>query len=239
MKALILEEYKHLVYTDFPEPQIGADEVLVQVKACGICGSDIHGYDGSSGRRIPPLIMGHEAAGVIAATGVNVIGWSLGERITFNSTDYCGRCFYCRRGQVNLCDNRRVLGVSTGEYRRHGAFAEFVSVPERILYRLPENVTFPQATVVEPLAIALHAVNLTPRRINDTVVVVGAGMVGLVVIQVLRVAGCGQIIAVDLDQSRLDLACQLGADIGCLSNHPDLHAMILERTEGSRRRLCL
>ena len=131
-----------------------------------------------------------------------------------------------------MCDNRRVLGVSTGEYRRHGAFAEFVSVPERILYRLPENVTFPQATVVEPLAIALHAVNLTHGRVNDTVVVVGAGMVGLVVIQVLRVAGCGQIIAVDLDQSRLDLACQLGADIGCLSNHPDLHAMILERTEG-------
>jgi L-iditol 2-dehydrogenase len=232
MKALLLEEYKRLVYTDFPEPQVGKDEVLIQVKACGICGSDIHGYDGSSGRRIPPLVMGHEAAGIITAVGADVSGWTPGERVTFDSTDYCGRCYYCRRGQVNLCDNRRVLGVSTGEYRRHGAFAEYVAVPERILYRLPENVSFPQATVVEPLAIAVHAVDLTPRRVDDSIVVVGAGMVGLVVIQVLRNAGCGQIIAVDLEQSRLDLACQLGADVGWLANRPDLTAMIQDKTEG-------
>src|SRR5512143_381423 len=121
MKALMLTEYKHLAMTDFPVPEAGLEEVLIEVKACGICGSDIHGYDGSSGRRIPPLIMGHELSGVISAVGPGVTGWKVGERVTCDSTVYCGKCFYCRRGEINLCENRRVLGVSTGEYRQHGA----------------------------------------------------------------------------------------------------------------------
>lgn len=212
MKALVLEKYNKFEYKDVAEPEVGADEVLIQVKACGICGSDVHGMDGSSGRRVPPIIMGHEASGIIAQVGENVRGFFEGDRVTFDSTISCGTCYFCRRGQINLCDNRRVLGVSCDEYRQHGAFAEYVAVPPHILYRLPDGVSFERATMVEPVSIAFHAVELTPISLNDTAVVVGSGMIGLLVIQALRIAGCGRIIAVDIDQGKLDLASQLGAD---------------------------
>src|SRR6516225_5234667 len=132
MNALLLKEYMQLELAAMPEPEIAADEVLIRVRACGICGSDVHGFDGSTGRRIPPLVMGHEAAGEVAALGAGVQGLRVGDRVTFDSTIYCGQCQYCARGEVNLCDNRQVMGVSPGPYRRHGAFAEFVSVPRRI-----------------------------------------------------------------------------------------------------------
>src|SRR5690349_2411353 len=123
MKALLLSEYRHLELTDVPDPTPGPSEVLVRVAACGICGSDVHGYDGSSGRRIPPIVMGHEAAGTVAARGAQASGPQEGDRVTFDSTIYCGVCAYCRNGEMNLCENREVLGVSTPEYRRAGAFA--------------------------------------------------------------------------------------------------------------------
>ncbi|NNK93181.1 MAG: galactitol-1-phosphate 5-dehydrogenase [Desulfobacterales bacterium] len=212
MKALVLEEYHKLVYKEMPTPKIGENEVLIEVKACGICGSDVHGIDGSSGRRIPPLIMGHEASGIIVQKGDHVQYFSEGDRVTFDSTIYCGTCFYCRQGLINLCDNRRVLGVSPKEYRQHGAFAEYVAVPEHILYRLPDGLSFEQAAMVEPVSIAFHSVALTPISLNDSVLVIGAGMVGIFVIQALRAAGCGKIIAVDIEQNKLDLAQKLGAD---------------------------
>ena len=140
MKAMLLSEYNKLAITEMPMPQIADDEVLVRVRACGICGSDIHGYDGSTGRRIPPIVMGHEAAGEIEHVGAGVKEFGAGDRVTFDSTVSCGRCDYCKAGQINLCDNRMVLGVSCGEYRRHGAFAEYVAVPARILYRLPASL---------------------------------------------------------------------------------------------------
>src|SRR6266704_605274 len=133
MKALLLSVYRNLEIADVPVPTPAIDEVLVRVAACGICGSDVHGYDGSSGRRIPPLVMGHEAAGVVAEVGAGVTRFAVGDHVTFDSTVYCGTCEYCLSGQVNLCDNRQVIGVSTPDFRRAGAFAEYVSVPERIV----------------------------------------------------------------------------------------------------------
>ena len=230
MKALVLEQTNHLVYKDVPRPSIGPEDVLIQIKACGICGSDIHGMDGSTGRRIPPVIMGHEASGVIAEVGANVADWRAGDRVTFDSTIYCGTCHFCRRGWTNLCDNRRVLGVSCDEYRQDGAFAEYVAVPQRILYRLPEGLSFEQATMVEVLSVAFHAVGRTPISLNDTAVVVGSGMIGLLIIQSLRAAGCGHIVAVDLDQNRLDLACTLGADEGVRPGSADAVGHVLKRT---------
>src|SRR5258708_5728304 len=112
MKALVLREYKRLAFEDVPVPAPAPDEVLVAVQACGICGSDVHGFDGSTGRRRPPIIMGHEAAGVITEVGKNVAGWAAGDRVTFDSTIYCGQCDFCKEGKINLCDRRRVLGVS-------------------------------------------------------------------------------------------------------------------------------
>src|SRR5579862_6070910 len=161
MKSLMLQEYRKLAIADVPRPVPGELEVLVRVAACGICGSDIHGYDGFSGRRIPPLIMGHEAAGVITAVGSRVNAYKVGDRVTFDSTVYCGECFYCRRGEMNLCDRREVIGVSCGDYRRNGAFAEYIAVPERILYRLPSKMSYPEAAMLEATSVALHAVKVS------------------------------------------------------------------------------
>jgi L-iditol 2-dehydrogenase len=233
MKALVLEEYNKLIYKDVPDPQVGSDDVLVQLKASGICGSDVHGMDGSTGRRIPPLVMGHEAAGIVAEVGSNAKKYHPGQRVTFDSTVYCGACFFCRRGDINLCDHRRVLGVSCDEYRQHGTFAEYVAVPQRIIYPLPENINFEQSAMVEPCSVAFHAVAITPVALNDTAVVVGAGIIGLLVIQTLRTSGCGQIIAVDLEPQRLELARQLGADVGLNPAGDDVVSMIKKLT-GSR-----
>jgi L-iditol 2-dehydrogenase len=222
MKALLLKEYNTLVYEEVPQPQAGTGEVLVEIKACGICGSDVHGMDGSSGRRIPPLIMGHEAAGIIVELGPGVEGWKKGARVTFDSTIYCGRCWHCRRGEINLCENRRVLGVSCGEYRQHGAFAEYLAVPARILYALPKTVTFPQAAMVEALSIAVHAASRTPLSLNDAALVVGAGSIGLLAVQVLKSCGCSPVIAADLDGERLERARRLGADVAIDSGKTDL-----------------
>jgi len=211
MKALLLSNYNSLSVTDMPVPEIGPDEVLVRVRACGICGSDIHGYDGSTGRRIPPLIMGHEAAGVIERAGGAVTKFRVGDRVTFDSTVSCGSCDFCRRGHVNLCDNRTVLGVSCGDYRRHGAFAEYVSVPERILYHLPDSLPFERAALIEAVSIAVHAVGIHVPGPDDAVVVVGAGMIGVLVIQVLREKGCRNIIAIDIDEEKRALAMKMGA----------------------------
>lgn len=232
MRALVLTEYKRFELQEVPVPEVGPDDVLIQVKACGICGSDVHGMDGSTGRRIPPVIMGHEAAGLIAEVGASVVGWQVGDRVTFDSTVYCGRCYFCRRGLVNLCDDRRVLGVSCDEYRQNGAFAEYVVVPQRVLYRLPEGLSFERAAMVEALSVAFHAVGRAPVTLNDTAVVVGAGMIGLLVVQSLRLAGCGRIVAVDVDEGRLELARKLGAAEVLRSDRADVPAAVRALTGG-------
>src|SRR5580698_5433077 len=122
MKALLLSDYGQLDIVDLPTPHPAEDELLIRVRACGICGSDVHGFDGSTGRRLPPIVMGHEAAGIVESVGGDVSNFRVGDRVTFDSTVYCGKCFYCQRGQVNLCDNREVVGVSTPAFRRTGAF---------------------------------------------------------------------------------------------------------------------
>lgn len=232
MKALLLKEYMELELADMPQPDIGAGDVLVRVRACGICGSDVHGLDGSTGRRIPPIVMGHEAAGVIERVGKDVRGWREGDRVTFDSTVSCGQCHFCRRGEINLCDNRQVLGVSCGEYRRHGAFAEYVSVPANILYRLPDALSFDHAAMIEAVSIAVHAVNLTPRALADTAVVIGSGMIGQLTIQAARVAGFGRVYAVDIDDAKLTGARKAGADETFNSTTCDVAAEIAARTSG-------
>lgn len=212
MQALVLTEYKHLEILSVPDPAPGAGEVLIAVKACGICGSDVHGMDGSTGRRRPPIVMGHEAAGTIAAVGPQVTKWRVGDRVTFDSTIYCGTCEHCRRGEVNLCNHRRVLGVSCEDYSQPGAFAEHVVVPERILYRLPDALSFEEAALIEPFTIAFHAVRRRAPQLNDSALIIGCGMIGLALLQTARLAGFGRIVAVDTASDRLAQAKALGAD---------------------------
>ncbi|HKV25828.1 MAG TPA: galactitol-1-phosphate 5-dehydrogenase [Candidatus Acidoferrum sp.] len=231
MKALLLSQYKHLEIAEVPEPSPGPAEVLIRVAACGICGSDVHGYDGSSGRRIPPIVMGHEAAGTVAAVGAGVTGFGKNDRVTFDSTVFCGACANCRRGDVNLCDHRQVLGVSCGDYRRAGAFAEFVAVPARILYRLPEQLSFPEAAMLEAVSVALHGVALAKLQPDSSALVLGAGMIGLLTLQSLRASGCSRIFVADVDATRLKLAESAGATATFLSD-ATLTEKILQQTGG-------
>jgi L-iditol 2-dehydrogenase len=232
MKALLLSKYKQLDIVDMPAPQPAEDELLIRIQACGICGSDVHGYDGSTGRRLPPIIMGHEAAGVVESVGSAVSNFHAGDRVTFDSTVYCGKCFFCQRGQINLCDNREVVGVSTPTFRRMGAFAEYVTVPARIAYPLPDNMPFSHAALIEAVSVAVHAVSLTPIALDDTVVVIGAGMIGLLALQAARQAGAGRVFVADLDDTRLELARSLGATRTFNSRNADVIPQILELTAG-------
>ena len=232
MKALLLSQYRHLEIADVPAPTPGPNEVLVQVAACGICGSDVHGYDGSTGRRIPPMVMGHEAAGLVAAVGHKVSEISVGDRVTFDSTVYCGGCDFCARGEINLCDRREVLGVSCPDYRRAGAFAEYVVVPARIVYRLPDQLSFAEAAMLEAVAVALHAVSLTPLAKDGSALVVGAGMIGLLILESLRAVGVSRVLVVDVDKSRLKLAQNAKAAATVCSADPDFLSQITHFSDG-------
>ncbi len=232
MKALVLTAYNEFSYTDMPDPVLSPGEVMVQVKACGICGSDVHGMNGSTGRRIPPLIMGHEASGVIVAAGSDVTDWKIGDRVTFDSTVYPLNDWFTLQGRYNLSDNREVLGVSPGSYRRHGAFAEYVAIPRHILYRLPDAVTFEQAAMVEPVAVALHALSLSGMQVGESCLVTGAGMIGLCLIQAAAAGGAIPVFAMDINEQRLELARQLGADITLLPDRKDAEKIVAEATYG-------
>jgi L-iditol 2-dehydrogenase len=232
MKALLLSSYNNLEMAEMAAPVAGPLELLVQVEACGICGSDVHGYDGSSGRRIPPIVMGHEAAGVVAAVGAGVKNFASGDRVTFDSTVYCGACDYCARGEVNLCDNRQVVGVSCGDYRREGAFAEYVRVPERICYKLPESLSFAEAAMLEAVSVALHAVRVADAKDAKTALVIGAGMIGLLTLQAAKALGYPLVMIADVDETRLALAKSVGADVVLHASGKDLIAAVLEKTGG-------
>ena len=232
MKVLLLNQYRDLQITDLPQPTPATDEVLIRVAACGICGSDVHGYDGSSGRRIPPIVMGHEAAGRIAAVGAAVKNFAEGDRVTFDSTIFCGECKHCRNGNINLCDRRQVLGVSCGDYRRAGAFAEYVSVPARVVHRLPDSLPYSEAAMLEAVAVAIHGVSLAQLKRGDRALVIGAGTIGLLTMQALRAAGCERVMIADVDATRLKLAESLGASI-VLSAQSDLVAQVLQLTQGT------
>ncbi len=190
---------------DSPRPAPG--EVLVRVRAAGVCGSDVHGFTGSTGRRSPGVIMGHEFCGTVEATGEGVSGYGPGDRVVVQPIVSDGTCPQCRAGRPNLCLNRRGIGWSV-----NGGYAEFVSVPQGNVLPLPAEVGWHEGALAEPLAVALHAANLTPLAVGDTVAVLGAGPVGLLTVLALKLRGAGRVIVSDLSPHRLDLARRLGAD---------------------------
>jgi L-iditol 2-dehydrogenase len=183
--------------------------------------------------------MGHEASGVIVERGASAGDWKAGERVTFDSTIWCGECWHCRRGEINLCDNRRVLGVSCDEYRRHGAFARYVAIPHRILCRIPDGVGFDKAALVEPLAVAFHAVALGRPLVGESAMVVGAGMIGLLILQVLKAAGCSPILVADVDPNKLKKATEGGADAVLDPASPDFLKEVRARASGRGTDLAL
>lgn len=214
MKALLHSKPYALDYTDVPMPvRRNPDDVIIKMRAVGICGSDVHGFTGKTGRRIPPVIMGHEASGEIFEAD-EASTFKVGDRVVVDSTIFCAQCDYCRAGSINLCDNRRVLGVSCEAYRQDGAMAEYFVVPERIIYKLPGNVDFESAAMIEPASVAFHALSKAKVTPESTVLVVGAGVIGLFIIQALRIKGCKKIVVVDTDPKRLAIAREYGAGDG-------------------------
>ena len=232
MKALVLEEYNKLVYQNVKISPPAPNEVLIDIKACGICGSDVHGMDGSTGRRQPPIIMGHEASGVIIKTGTRVTRWNEGDRVTFDSTVYPLNDWYTLKGRYNLSEGREVVGVSPKEYKRHGAFAEFLTVPQHILYKIPDNVSFEQAVMVEPAAVAAHAVRLSNIQVGDSALVLGCGMIGTFIVSMLKAAGATPVIAVDIDDEKLKMAVKYGAHITVNPEKQPVAEVVRSHTKG-------
>jgi 2-desacetyl-2-hydroxyethyl bacteriochlorophyllide A dehydrogenase len=227
MRALVLENYNKFIFKNIPVPKIlNNDDVLVKVKAASVCGSDVHGMSGSTGRRLPPIIMGHEASGQIVEIGGGVRKFSVGDRVVFNSTLFCGHCDYCQHGMVNLCDERKVFGVSCEEYKINGAYAEYIVVPERIVYPIPDHVSYEQAALIEPFSVGFHAVRVAELGLADTVLVYGSGTIGSFIIQSLRIKGAGKIIAADIDDDKLVLAKEMGADYVINSKKNDVASEI-------------
>jgi L-iditol 2-dehydrogenase len=206
MKALIYKGPWEMTLEEVAEPTPNTGEVLIDVKAIGICGSDIHGYTGSTGRRWPGMIMGHEFAGVIAATGDNVGAYQPGDEVVvspmFSVSDKPEKM------PLNFSPNRRLLGVEV-----NGAFADRVTVKESQLFRKPAGLSWQQAALCEPLAVALHAVQITPIDLMADVAIVGSGMIGLLTLLAVKLKGAGRVIMIDKMQRRLDLAKELGADL--------------------------
>ncbi len=228
MKALVYEGAWQMALREVEAPQPGPEDVIVAVKAVGVCGSDVHGYMGITGRRKPPMIMGHEFGGVVSAVGERVTRATVGQKVVVQPLITCGQCANCRAGLPNICLNRTGLGMLD----RDGAMAEAVRVPQQLLYAMPDDMEWDLSGMVEPLAVALRAVNLTPLTLMGTVVIIGAGAIGLLTLLAAKLRGAGQVIITDLSPHRLDLARQLGADVAVNVADEDPLAVVQAHTGG-------
>ncbi|HEY3522390.1 MAG TPA: alcohol dehydrogenase catalytic domain-containing protein [Candidatus Limnocylindrales bacterium] len=227
MKALVYEGPWQMPVHDVPAPQPRRGEVVVAIRASGICGSDVHGFVGSTGRRRAGIVMGHEAAGEVSAVGADVDGLRAGDRVALRSSLACGECDECRAGRSNACSKRLGLGTDFD-----GAYAEAVAVPAALAVPLPDGVSYEQAAVIEPLAVALHAVELTPFGPDDDVAIIGAGAIGLLALLAVRDRGAARIVVTDRSRHRLALAHRLGADVTIEAQKGDPAAAIREATDG-------
>lgn len=205
MKALVYEGPRTMNIREVPNPDLKPDEVIIRVERVGICGSELGGYLGHNSLRKPPLIMGHEFAGVIEQLGAEVTTLKQGDRVTANPLVTCGTCSYCRNGQSQLCGSRALLGA-----HRSGAFAEFVAVPASNVYHLPDHVTMDEGAFAEPFACAVHICRLLELTPTDRLLVYGAGPIGLFALQAAQVYGLRNIVITDLNESRLEIARELG-----------------------------
>ncbi len=230
MKALVFKSPGKIELEEIPQPKPSRDESLINIRAVGICGSDFEGFLGKTGRRIPPLVMGHEMAGVveIAAKGS---AFKAGDTVVVQPRLFCDACSYCRQGLTNLCSNAEILGVM----RKDGGMAEYVAVPERCLFPIGAAVDFGDAAMVEPLAVAYRSVQQLPE---DTVqkakhtLLVGAGPIGLLILQMLRIRGIRNMIVTDLSDHRLRIAQELGADVTVNPAREDVRSRVKEITAG-------
>jgi len=213
MRAAVLYGPKDIRLETVDIPRIRSDEILVKVKACGICGSDIHTYKtGALSTLHKPVILGHEFSGEIVEVGSAVKGLGIGDKVLGTGYRYCGECYWCQQGQVDRCPNTALPG-----YGMDGAFAEYVVVPnpalEKTLFRLPEGLSWQEAATVEPMSVACFAVEQALIEPKEAVVVLGAGMIGQGIAQLCKARGAGKVIVSELSPKRLAMAQKLGADV--------------------------
>jgi len=227
MKAAIWYGGKDIRIEDVPEPEIKENDVLIKVKAVGICGSELHAYEGISERRKPPLIMGHEFSGEIEEIGKNVENLRKGDRVVVDPIIRCLKCDNCLNGRSNICENMHLIGLHTP-----GAFAEYIAVSSEKCYKIPSDLSFEEASMVEPMAVGVHATNLANMKINDYVAIIGTGVIGLCTLQAVKISGAGRIICSGLRESKLKLAEKIGANILINAKEKDPIEKVMELTNG-------
>ncbi|MCF6096321.1 galactitol-1-phosphate 5-dehydrogenase [Thermovorax subterraneus] len=214
MKAVVFYGPGDMRYEEVPKPVPKEGEVCIKVKYASICGSDVEEYKIGSDRARPPLIFGHEFSGEVVEVGPGVSKERIGQRVSVNPILYCGKCYYCKKGMINLCNNRRSVGRTLGVERKRcdGGFAEYVCVPEFSLVPLKEGVTYEEGALLEPLAVCYCAAKEGNFEKGENVLVIGAGPIGLMIIKYLKILGSGKIVATDVVDFRLDAAKKCGAD---------------------------
>lgn len=228
MKAAVLTAPYRMEIREIKKPIFSPDEVLIKVKGVGVCGSDVHAYKGTHPFRKPPVILGHEVAGEIAEVGKEVETLKRGDRVTLEPQVVCYNCSLCRQGKYNLCKEKRVLGTS----RWLGGFAEYIAVPEAIIFKLGDKMSFEDAVMVEPLAVGVHTAKMAKLNLGDTAVILGAGTIGLTTLVAVREAGATRIIATDTEDFNLKMAKQLGALRGVNVKRENLRQIVMDNTSG-------
>ena len=229
MKALVYRGPRSLAVEEIDRPGFHPDEVLLHVDATGICGSDVHGYLGLTGRRIPPMIMGHEFCGTVAEVGAEVSGFRAGDRAAVVPVLACGSCRFCREGHENLCTDRRLFGVMAC----NGSMAEYLNVPARLLHRMPGGMRPEIGAMVEPAAVALHAASRAGAQLEGAaVMVVGAGPIGLLLVGMVKQWRPRLVVVSDLSDRRLDLARRMGADATVNPSSQEVGTALSEQTGG-------
>ncbi len=212
MRVPVFTDLNKIEFQEKPKPEINPDDVLVRVEFCGICGSDVHGYLNGI-LVLPGTVMGHECAGVVTEVGDKVYDFKAGDRVAVKPFAQCGECYWCKKGQYSLCPTKpgKAFGLSP---ENDGAFAEFLSVkyPKKMLFKLPKSVSFEEGALVEPLATSLHAVRISRFGLGDNVVILGAGMIGLGVLQFVKLGGAGKTILLEISEKKAQIAAEMGAD---------------------------
>ncbi|MFC2015106.1 zinc-binding dehydrogenase [Chloroflexota bacterium] len=230
IKAAVYKGVQDIGIEDVPEPVVEPDGVIIKVKACGICGSDVHGYQGGRGvGRIP----GHEFAGDIVEVGSNITSVKKGDRVVAMSGKGCGECYWCQQGDFVKCSKMTMVGLGIP-----GAFAEYVSVPNFSmgLYaaKLPESLTYEEGATAEPVAVAWHGVSQVQPKPGDIAVVIGVGFIGLAVVQILKSIGVAQIFVSGRRARRLQLAKESGADVVVDAAKDDIVPVVNEANSGRK-----
>ncbi|MDH7483688.1 MAG: galactitol-1-phosphate 5-dehydrogenase [Spirochaetales bacterium] len=230
MNALVYYGPRDIRYEEVPTPQPGPGQVLVRVKAVSICGSDLAGYKAVSAMRKPPLIMGHEFSGQVAALGEGVHGIQPGDRVGVVTNLYCGTCKNCRDGLSNVCDYRYIIGTTMKAGSYNGAMAEYVVAPAEKLMLLPDSVSYEECALVEPLSISLRAVKHAGRLDGKIAAVFGVGPIGLMGVMCLKIFGASRIIAIDVMENRLKMARECGAT-DTINSNDDVESIIRTMTD--------